>query len=212
MQIKLLSQPSLQKLIAADPGQRDYSTTKYYTSLFKFLYLKRIKLGLKLLGDKQYDQMLDLGFGGGIIAPELSKHCQKYFGVDVHQNIALVKEILNDDGLRNIDLRFAKDDLPFADNSFDCIWCMSVLEFVPNPEKSISEIKRVASSDATIILGFPIENQLTNLAYRLIGFKVDEAHKNNHHQLLSLIKQQFKVEQTKTIPGMFMVLSLIKTK
>jgi len=209
MSIKLISRKNLEKLIEADPEQRDYSTSKYYDSMFKFLYLKRIKLGLKLLGDKKYQRMLDVGFGGGVITPELAQHAQEYFGVDVHKNIDLVREILLAEGVENINLQHAADNLPFEDNYFDCVWCMSVLEFIDQPEKTIAEIKRVARDDAKIVLGFPVENKLTNLAYKLIGFKSAEAHKSNHQELLRLIKKYFQIKKTKQILGLFMVVEVI---
>ena len=91
--MKLISKKNLNKLISADPNQRDYSTEKYYKFIIKYFYLKKIKLAIKLLNKNKYNKMLDIGFGGGIITPELSKQCNQYFGVDVHKNIELVKEI-----------------------------------------------------------------------------------------------------------------------
>jgi len=209
MNIKLISKPNLEKLILADPEQRNYSTSKYYDSIFSFLYLKRIKLGLKLLGDKQHDKMLDIGFGGGVITPELASRCEQYFGIDVHKNIKLVEEILKDEGVKNINLQTYHDNMPFENNSFDCVWCMSVLEFVDEPEKIIREIKKVARRDAKIVLGFPVENKITDLTYKMIGFKSVEAHKNNHKKLLKLINEYFEIKQMKTIPSLFMVVEVL---
>ena len=192
--MKLISKKNLNKLISADPNQRDYSTEKYYKFIIKYFYLKKIKLAIKLLNKNKYNKMLDIGFGGGIITPELSKQCNQYFGVDVHKNIELVKEILKDQGLKNINLQYAKTDLPLMDNEFDCVWCMSVLEFIEDSEKMIKEIKRVAQDNATIIIGFPLTNKLTDFLYKLINFKSSEIHHNNHKTLLQQIKKYFKLK------------------
>lgn len=37
------------------------------------------------------------------------------------------------------------DDLPYADNTFDLVLCMEVLEHLPEPEAALRELKRVAS-------------------------------------------------------------------
>jgi len=42
--------------------------------------------------------------------------------------------------------------MPFADNSFDAIWSIWVLEHVPNPEQALQEIRRVAKNDSLLYL------------------------------------------------------------
>lgn len=199
--MNLISKKNLNKLIQADPFQRDYTTLNYYKPLIKNLYLKRIKMGLELLGQKKFKQILDIGFGAGIIIPELSLHGSHLEGVDIHKNINLVKQIIKDENINNINLQYGDAiHLPFADNSFDCIWCMSVLEFILDSEKVIQEIKRVAKNEAKIIIGFPITNPLTNLSYKLIGFKSNETHKNNHRILIQQIKKYLKIKEIKHFP------------
>jgi len=206
MQIKLISKNNLQKLIQADPNQRDFTTEKYYKFPLKYLYLKKIKLAIKLLNNKKYNKLLDIGFGGGVITPELASRCEQYFGIDVHEHIDLIKNILKNQNINNINLKKSSaTTLPFENNYFDCIWCMSTLEFIKDSEKAIAEINRVAKNNAKIIIGFPITNKLTDILYKLIGFKSNEAHYNNHKTLLQQIKKYFKVKEIKIIPGMFLV-------
>lgn len=211
MKIKLISKKNLNKLIKADPNQRNYSTEKYYKFIIKYLYLQRIKLGIKLLGKQKYNKMLDVGFGGGVILPELSKHAEKIIGIDTHDNIELVKKILISENINNTSLiKINATSLPFPDKKFDCIWCMSVLEFIKNSEQVIREIKRVAQNNATIIIGFPLTNKLTDILYKLISFKSSEAHYNNHKILISQIKKYFKIKKIKKIPGIFLVCKVVK--
>lgn len=202
MKIKLILKHNLGKLMAADVNQRDYSTFKYYKPIIKSLYLKRIKIGLELLGNKKFSKMLNIGFGGGVILPELSKHAAEITGVDIHPQIDLVKQIIQDEKINNVKLIKADaTSLPFADNKFDCVWCMSVLEFIPDSEKVIAEVKRVARDDATIIIGFPMTNKITDLAYKLVSFKNKDAHCNNHQILIQQIKKYFKIKKIKNMPG-----------
>ena len=45
------------------------------------------------------------------------------------------------------------ENLPFKDNSFDFVWCWTVLEHVKNVEKAITEMFRVAKSRGFIFIG-----------------------------------------------------------
>jgi SAM-dependent methyltransferase len=45
--------------------------------------------------------------------------------------------------------------LPFADNSFDCVFCAEVLEHIPKVAEACSEIRRVAKRE--VIIGVPFQ-------------------------------------------------------
>jgi len=55
---------------------------------------------------------------------------------------------------KNTDICCNISSLPFKDNSIDIIFCMAVLEHVPNPEKVVSEIYRVLKKDGIIYISF----------------------------------------------------------
>ena len=44
------------------------------------------------------------------------------------------------------------ETLPFADDSFDAVWTITVLEHVPDPEGALREIRRVLRSDGLLLL------------------------------------------------------------
>lgn len=199
--MKLISKENLEKLIKADPEQRAYSTVNYYKPIIKYLYLKRIKDGLQLLGKNKFENLLDIGFGGGIILPELEKYAGRIIGVDVHKNIETVKEIIKDENLNNVELQTGSVlDLKFVNESFASIWCLSTLEFINDYGCALQEIKRVAKKNATIIIGFPLTNKITDLAYSLIGFKNKDEHQNSQKELWPEIAKNFKIEKVKYFP------------
>ncbi|PIP29292.1 hypothetical protein COX27_02170 [Candidatus Kuenenbacteria bacterium CG23_combo_of_CG06-09_8_20_14_all_36_9] len=218
MKIKLISKKNLEKIIAADPTQRAYSTVNYYKPIIKYLYLQRIKDGLELLGKNKYKNLLDIGFGAGIILPELAKHTEKITGIDIHKNIETVKEIIKDKNLNNVELQQGDVlNLNFSTESFEAIWCLSTLEFILDYSRALQEMKRVAKNNATIIIGFPLTNKITDLAYKIIGFKNKEEHQNSQKELLPAIEKNFKIEKIKYFPrflpkglGMYCTLKVIK--
>ena len=52
----------------------------------------------------------------------------------------------------NVDFVCDAHDLPFADNSFDLVLLIEVLEHLENPQKALDEIYRVLRSDGNLIL------------------------------------------------------------
>lgn len=199
--MQLISQQNLQKIIATDQLQRNYSTSNYYKPIISYFYLKKIELGLKMLGKRKYQNLLDVGFGAGVILPELSRYADKIEGIDIHKNIAVIQEIIKNENLNNVHLQYGNVlNLSFLDNYFDAIWCLSTLEFIFDYKKALNEIKRVAKDNATIIIGFPLTNSLTDFAYSLIGFKNKNEHQNNQKELLEEIEKNFQIIKKKFFP------------
>ncbi|MCG2809165.1 MAG: class I SAM-dependent methyltransferase, partial [Candidatus Portnoybacteria bacterium] len=58
---------------------------RYYQPIVRYFYIKRLKMVLNLLKlqNKQYGKILEIGYGSGIFFPELSKICEKLYGLEV---------------------------------------------------------------------------------------------------------------------------------
>lgn len=85
---------------------------------------------------KKSKKVLDLGASCGRVANELSKKNNNinFEGVDIHVQEKTFIPIKKYDG-RNI---------PYPDNSFDCVMIIDVLHHDTDPEKIIQEAKRVS--------------------------------------------------------------------
>ncbi len=201
MIMKLLNQKDLQPLFAGRPEQKAYTLKRYFHPWQKFFYLHRLKMTRRLL-DKKYRRLLEIGFGSGIFIPELTGITEDYHGVDIHPEVKLVGEILNN---KKIKANLKKADiysLPYPDEYFDAVVCLSVLEFITNLERAVSEIQRVAKPEADIILGAPILNPLTNFIYdKIVKFKNHrQAHRSNHHEIIKALEGKLKIEKIITSP------------
>jgi len=203
--MKLLTKIDLKPIFEARVDQKDYTLKRYFHPWQKIPYLARFKLVLRLLNDKKFDNFLDIGFGSGIFFPELNDRCNNLYGVDLHPEVDLVKNILT---TKNISVNIQKADLvnlPYENNFFNGILALSVLEFVPDISKAITEIKRVAKTDSTIMIGAPIMNPITNFMYKkIIRFKDHQsAHKTDHNQIISAIKKEFEIIKILKYPSFF---------
>jgi len=106
-----------------------------------FLKIKQIWLE-KILAKyiKENFMILDAGCGQGYLSKKCAyKNCRIY-GIDISFNYLKIAINRNNSGV------FIQGDilnLPFKDKSFDILVCSEVLEHIPDPEKSLEEIKRV---------------------------------------------------------------------
>ena len=60
-------------------------------------------------------------------------------------------------------------DLPFPDNSFDCVLCAEVLEHIPDLQQACREIARVARHEAIIGVPFKQETRIGRTTCRACG-------------------------------------------
>ncbi|QAR32098.1 SAM-dependent methyltransferase [Geovibrio thiophilus] len=62
---------------------------------------------------------------------------------------------------KNVDYNVDLTDLPFADNSFDFIYCSNVLEHIHNDAKAMSELYRVLEEGGMAYIHVPIDGVVT---------------------------------------------------
>ncbi|WP_324716670.1 class I SAM-dependent methyltransferase [Carboxydochorda subterranea] len=103
---------------------------------------------VELLGVKDGERVLEVGFGPGIGVEHLARTSRAAFiaGVDhsplmVQQarrrNAAFVQE-------GRVELRWASvSALPFGDSSFDKAFCVNSIQFWPDPQDNLREVQRV---------------------------------------------------------------------
>lgn len=107
----------------------------------------RHRAALDLIGG---GKVLDLGCGDGLFMELLRKKGIKGSGVDFSKT-AIEKCKMK--GLEACFIDGSQENLPIADNSFDYVTILDVLEHLPCPEKLLSEAKRI--SKKYIIISVP---------------------------------------------------------
>jgi len=122
----------------------------------------------------RFKNALDVGCGIGFFLPTLASHAEKVAGLDYSPDIlSYAKYMAEKRGITSASfVEGSIMKLPFADNSFDLVVCMSVLEHFERPEEPLTELKRVTTSGGTLIVGYPTETPLFhflhNTASRII--------------------------------------------
>ena len=94
--------------------------------------------------------VLELATGTGLIAKHIVRYADHIAATDASQKmIEQAKQ-----GVKSTKLYFSVQDmfhLPYADQSFDVVIVSNALHIVPEPEKALSEIRRVLKDDGVLV-------------------------------------------------------------
>ena len=94
--------------------------------------------------------VLELATGTGLIAKHIVRYADHIEATDASQEmIEQAKQ-----GVKSAKLYFSVQDmfhLPYADQSFDVVIVVNALHIVPEPEKALSEIRRVLKDDGVFV-------------------------------------------------------------
>lgn len=127
--------------------------------LTRSFFIKRIKEAFRLLPQQDYQTILDLGTGAGFYLPLLSRAGRKVYGVDLAPVLGLTHKMVVKKGINNVFLYKADiTKLPFRSESFDLLFCLSLIEHIHEQEQAFLEFKRVIKKNGMLILGYPLQN------------------------------------------------------
>jgi SAM-dependent methyltransferase len=136
--------------------------------------LLRFRKALAAAELKTDERVLDVGAKrGGLahIAREQGLHID-YTGADLsEENVALAGEAGFD--VRQADVG---KQLPFPDGSFDCVFCLELLEHLMTPLALLEEIRRVLTADGRAVVSVPSPYSWVEVARELFHLHDSEGH------------------------------------
>ncbi len=177
-------------------GAVDYFDWNYKFPI-KYVQLYRFKKIVKLLGAKKYPALLEAGTGSGIFIPELSKHCEQLYACDIHSNFENIHTVCKHYGINTYKVSTQSiEQTNFSNQQFDAVVAVSVLEFVPDVQKALTEIKRILKKDGVFITICPMESKLLDFFLSLYTTKKPEDEFGSARQKVStLLEENFIVEK-----------------
>ncbi len=175
----------------------------YYQPLTGYVYRKRLTMTAALLGPTKYPSLLEIGYGSGILLPELARHTERLTAIDIHSNrepvATMLKRLGVEADLRQVDLY----QMPFENGSFDALFCLSVLEHLTELDRALAEFARVTNPGATLVFGFPVRNMVTDAFFRAVGYDPRKLHPSGHRDIERAIRARpdLRLERRETFPA-----------
>lgn len=127
-------------------------SAKVYDVQYREEQEAKILTVLDELGLNEDWAILDIGCGIGLLFEHLPKKTKLAVGTDISRG--LLKEALRrtkNNGESSLILADA-DSLPFANEAFDAVFAITVIQNTPTPKSTLDEVRRVGKSESKIIV------------------------------------------------------------
>jgi len=174
-----------------------------YRGLLGVIQRRRFRLIQALMGSERHGDLLELGFGSGVFAPELASRCERYHGLDVHDRGSEVAARLREAGVEARLERGSVAQMPFADASFDCVVAVSVFEFVDAIEAACREIARVLRPGGMLFVVTPASSALLDLGLALLtGESAQDDFGDRRSRVIPALTAHLALRETRTFPSL----------
>lgn len=169
-QLKLLS-------AQAYKGVNQYDPIKYYYwPIFGKMYRQRVELALEECTGG--DRVLEVGFGTGLAFPNLHDMYREIHGIDLTADHHAVKSVFEPMGIPLFLEKGDVSNMPYADNFFDTVLMISILEHLKPLElkQAFAEVKRVLKPGGQMVYGTPVEKPFMVFMFRMLGHDIRDEH------------------------------------
>ena len=162
----------------------------YYRPFNGKIYRDRLEMSISMLGEQKSEALLEIGYGSGLLLPELARHTKRLVAIDIHGQADQVYGMLEHEGVKAELHQGSLYEMPFADGEFDALACFSVLEHLTDLDGAMREFARVTRPGAVLALGFPIRNFITDTFFKMAGYEPRKLHPSSHRDIEEAIGRQ----------------------
>lgn len=163
--VKLLPRDALLKTGAVDQAHWNFRPLLGPVSRLRYSLLSR------LLASTKVPRLLEVGYGSGVLLPELADRCEELHGIDIHPHSTEVQTRLAAFGVAAHLAEGSAECLPYPPRSFDVVVAVSSLEFVLDQEAASTEIHRVLIRGGRLIVVTPLRSPVADFGLRLLTGK-----------------------------------------
>src|SRR5438046_8812150 len=130
-----------------------YEFSHLYDLLFRRVFYPRIARVIRSLAVEPGARVLELGVGTGLSLDAYPSHCQ-VTGIDLAPDLLeRAQDKVNGNAWRHLALEQGDAlNLKFPDDSFDYVMAFHVVSVVPDPDRMMSEARRVCRPGGTITI------------------------------------------------------------
>ena len=158
-------------MLAGFPQNGPTDPIEYYKRpLIGRLFRERINRGLRLLPERRFKRVLEVGYGSGAVQVALAPSSAELHGIDLDANPDTVKALLATRGwfpqLRQGNVY----ELPYEPGFFDLVVSFSTFEHLHEYKRGLAEVYRVLEPGGLFLLGMPSVNRLMEVGFHAFGF------------------------------------------
>ena len=160
----------------------------------------RVKMFLRYSG-AQRGRLLDAGCGAGKAMALLVAAGYQATGLDI--SLSALEKMRVHSSAAGAVAGVLDSSLPFADGTFDTVFCCEVIEHLLDVPRSLAEMRRVLRPGGTLFLSTPYHGRLKNLALALLGFEQHYDPAGPHIRFFTvkslshlLVQNGFRLERT----------------
>jgi len=144
--------------------EEDWASRDFRKMLKKELYNHTFRAAIDTFVSQsrinEAQKVLDIGCGWGRIIIGLLKRFPnlEISGIDISEEaISRAPTLIEQEtGVSSVDLRIGTaEELPFADNSFDCIISTRAFQYIQNPQGAMQEVTRVLKPHGRVTISVP---------------------------------------------------------
>jgi ubiquinone/menaquinone biosynthesis C-methylase UbiE len=164
----------------------------YYWPIFGKMYRQRVEVALgECTGG---DRVLEVGFGTGLAFPNLHDMYREIHGIDLTADHHAVKSVFEPMGIPLFLEKGDVSNMPYADNFFDTVLMVSILEHLKplELEQAFAEVKRVLKPGGQMVYGTPSKNHSWSLCFACLGMISAMS--------ISLLKKRSRQQRTRCFP------------
>ena len=159
------------------------------------VFTKKIKVSIK--GGKNVRNHTRCRLWKGNFATRFIKKDAFVVGIDLNKDLVKLNTTLHSFNFHNIGVVVGDACyLPFKDNTFSLVTCVSVLEHIKELKRAINELNRVVKRE--VIVGVPSENVLYKLCRKILGFR-DPGHHYSGRKILQVLKNVMTLTMLKKL-------------
>jgi SAM-dependent methyltransferase len=112
-------------------------------------------------------RLLEVGYGSGLLMPELARHCDDLYGIDVHDKHREVAAVLGGFDVTATLHSGSATAMPYDDAFFDCVVAESVLAHIDELGRACDEIRRVLRPGGVFVAVVPGESWILDIGLRV---------------------------------------------
>ncbi|MBI3318381.1 MAG: class I SAM-dependent methyltransferase [Candidatus Omnitrophica bacterium] len=177
-------------------------TRLIYHPVAGVVFRNRYRMVLDLLERTQpIEQLLEAGCGAGLLLPSLAAFGAPLRAIDLHGYQDRIRAMLSALRIREVGL-FRADirKLPFPEQHFSHIVCVSVLEHLRGLEEVFRELRRTVRPEGWLIVGVPTKNWITRILFASVGYDDNVIHPSSHRDVLRAAEPCWQLQRLRVWP------------